>query len=341
MVTIKDIAKVTGVSCTTVSNVIHGRSSRVSPITVKKINRAIQELGYVPNMSARTLISSSSRVIAYINHIGPTQDPEIQDPFQSSIINTVEAMLRQNGYYMMLRAIDEPDDLLSFLRTWSIDGLIFTGVFLDRFYDVVKNLKIPMVLIDSYIKQPDVSNIGLDDFQGSFDATAYLLQHGHRKISFASPSIRDGGVLKERFLGYKTALAEYGVPFDQTLIIEHEMDYHSSRQAGIEIASLPDVTAVVVTADIMAAGIMTGIREYGKRIPEDISIIGFDDIEISRLTTPALTTIHQDIQKKGKLAVHTLLQLLDTPNAAPTSISLPTRLIERESVRQLKEPPFV
>ncbi len=335
MVTIKDIAKLTGVSCTTVSNVIHGRSTRVSEATVQKINHAIEELGYVPNMSARSLVSNSSHVIALINHIVTPPDNLVQDPFYTSIISTIEYKLRQSGYYLMIRTIETSEDLLTFLRTWSIDGLIFTGMFQDSFYDAVKELTIPIVLIDSYVKQPNAHNIGLEDFQGSFTATSYLLERGHKKIAFASPGIKDGGVLQERFLGYKAALIEHGISFDSSLVVEEEMDLVSAKRAGAKIAGLDGVTGVVVTADIMAAGIMVGLKEQGLHVPEDISVIGFDDIDLCQYTTPALTTIHQDIREKGRLAVKTMLRLLENPNSPAPDIILPTTLMERKSVRDI------
>ena len=338
MITIKDIAKYTGVSCTTVSNVIHQRDKRVSPGTIEKINHAIQELGYIPNMSARSLVSSCSKVIGFINHITAQPDNFMNDPFQSSIIGTIESVLRQNGYYLMLRTIETSGDLLSFLQTWNIDGLFFIGMFKDDFYDVAESLNIPMVLIDSYVRQPHIHNIGLEDFQGSYNATKYLVAHGHKKIAFASPAFRDGGVLQERFLGYKSALTEASIPFDANFIIEQEMVLLSAKQAGTELAALSrqyGVTACVVTADIMAAGMMAALKEQGLRIPEDISIVGFDDAYICQITTPTLTTIHQDIDKKANLAVKTMLQLLQGCPPSNTEIVLATKLIERESVRTI------
>ena len=134
MATIKDIARVTGVSATTVSNVIHGKSGRVSAETIEKINKAINELGYVPNMSARSLVSNSSKVIGMINHIVPHNESNImEDPFQSSFIGAIERVLRENGYYLMLRTVETSEELLTFLRNWNVDGMFFTGIFKDQF----------------------------------------------------------------------------------------------------------------------------------------------------------------------------------------------------------------
>ena len=336
MATIKDIAQATGVSATTVSNVIHGRAKRVSAETIEKINEAIKTLGYVPNMSARSLVSHSSKVIGFVNHVIIDDDANVmEDPFFSTSIGTIEKTLRENGYYLMLHTVEKAEDLRAFLQNWNVDGLFFTGIFKDSFFDSVAALNVPTVLIDSYVHQPNLCNVGLEDFQGSYQATQHLIDNGHKRIAFASPSIKDGGVLQERFLGYKAALAKASIPFDKEIIIQQEMNIESCKLAADELMQHPDVTAIVVTADIMAAGIMAALHEKGVRIPEDISIVGFDDINLCQLTTPTLTTIHQDMNLKGRLAVEFMLQLLEGRPLEKSEITLPTHLVERCSVRRL------
>ena len=336
MVTIRDIAQATGVSATTVSNVIHGRNKRVSTETIQSINDAIKELGYVPNMSARSLVSSSSKVIGFVNHVITRTDTNMMDdPFHSAAIGAIETALRENGYYLMLRTVETAEELVAFLQNWNMDGLFFTGIFKDKFFDSVAGLHIPVVLIDSYVHTPQFCNVGLEDFTGSYNATHYLIQKGHRHIAFASPNIKDGGVLQERFLGYKAALAEASIPFDKSIVFQQEMDIDSCKLVCEDIVKHPEITGMVVSADIMAAGIMAGLRSNGIRIPDDISIVGFDDISLAQLVTPPLTTIHQDMNLKGRLAVDFMLQLLDGKPLDTRDISLPTRLIERGSVRAL------
>lgn len=336
MVTIRDIAQATGVSATTVSNVIHGKSNRVSAETIQNINDTIKRLGYVPNMSARALVSNSSKVIGFINHVITDDNVNfMEDPFHSSSIGAIENILRENGYYLMLRTVKTAEELVAFLQNWNVDGLFFTGVFRDKFFDSINGLHVPVVLIDSYVHPPHICNVGLEDFTGSYDATCYLIEQGHHHIAFASPSIKDGGVLQERFLGYKSALAEHGIPFRKQYVFQHEMDITSCELVSNEMMKFPEITGLVVTADIMAAGIMRGLRSRGIRIPEDISIIGFDDINIAQLVTPPLTTIHQDMNLKGRIAVEYMLQLLDGKKPENTSITLPTKLIVRDSVRAI------
>lgn len=336
MVTIRDIAQATGVSATTVSNVIHGRAGRVSAETIQNINNAIKQLGYVPNMSARSLVSSSSKVIGFVNHVITREDTNfMDDPFHSAVIGAIESALRENGYYLMLRTVETSEELATFIQNWNMDGLFFTGIFKDKFFDSLSGLHIPVVLIDSYLRVPQYCNVGLEDFTGSYDATRYLIKKGHRRIGFASPNIKDGGVLQERFLGYKAALAEASIPFDKNLVFQHEMDIASCQVASDEIVKHSDLTGLIVSADIMAAGIMAGLKTHGIRIPDDISIVGFDDIAVAKLVSPPLTTIRQDMNLKGRLAVDFMLQLLSGKPLETTEITLPTRLIERGSVKAL------
>ncbi len=336
MTTIKDIANAVGVSCTTVSNVIHGRSGRVSAETITLINEAIDRLGYIPNMSARSLVSSSSKVIGMISHLTANKkETIIEDPFHSAFIGSIEKTLRENGYYLMLRAVETTADLSAFLRNWNVDGLFFTGVFEDEFYHTLNELDVPIVLIDSYVPSTKMCNVGLEDYKGGYTATKYLIDRGHRRIAFASPTIKMRGVVSERFQGYKDALAEAGIEFLPDLVFEQELDTETTIGLGHCLASRDEITAVFATADILAAGIMAGIEQSGKHVPEDISIIGFDDINLCRLTSPTLTTVHQDAPLKGKLAVNFMLDMLDKNHLKEREIILPIQLVERNSVKAL------
>lgn len=336
MSTIKDIANAVGVSCTTVSNVIHGRAGRVSAETIARINDAIDRLGYVPNMSARSLVSSSSRVIGMISHLtSNTKETIVEDPFHSAFIGSIEKTLRENGYYLMLRAVETSSDLSAFLRNWNVDGLFFTGVFEDEFYHTLRELDIPIVLIDSYVPCSNICNVGLEDYQGGYTAAQYLIRQGHRHIAFASPTIKTRGVVSERFQGYRDALAEASLAFRPELVFEQEFDTETTISLGRRLAQRNDITAVFATADILAAGIMAGIQQSGKSVPEDISVIGFDDINLCRLTSPTLTTIHQDAPLKGKLAVNFLIDMLDKNLLPQREVILPIQLVERNSVKKI------
>lgn len=337
MATIKDIAKIVGVSCTTVSNVIHGKPGRVSADTIKKINQAIKDLGYVPNMSARSLVSNSSKVIGVINHVVTSENKNfMEDPFHSIFIGSIESRLRENGYYLMLRTVKTSDDLNFFLRNWNLDGLILNGVYEDDFFDILTNINIPIVLIDSYVSNSNICNVGLEDFNGGYLATKYLIDHGHKNIAFASPFIKYTGVVSERFEGYKKALKEANIQLNADIIFEQELDTDTTISLGESLAKRDDITAIFATADILAAGIMTGIKKAGKSVPEDISIIGFDDINLCNLISPNLTTIHQDAPLKGELAVNYIIDKLEGKTISNKETILPVKIVERESVATIK-----
>jgi LacI family transcriptional regulator len=200
-------------------------------------------------------------------------------------------------------------------------------------------MDIPYVLIDSYIDSPDVYNVGLEDQRGGYLATKHLLERGHRVIAFASPIIRANGVVDRRLQGYKQALAEYGVAFDPELIFEQEISNNVSIDEGIKLGKVLSlkkaVTGIFASADILAAGILAGLRYMGVNVPEDKSIIGFDDNYLCQITNPKLTTIHQSADEKGIIASEMLIaQLMEEP-VRDNNVILPVQLIERESVRQL------
>lgn len=336
MVTIKDIAQFVGVSATTVSNVINGKDGRVSAETIEKINSAIEELGYVPNMSARSLVSNSSKVIGFINHVVTDKDSNfMEDPFLARFTGIIEQVLREHGYYLMIRTVKTADDLKIFLQTWNIDGLFLAGIFNDEFFAEVKKLRVPIVLVDSYVPSKRICNVGLDDFGGSKMSTEYLIHMGHRKIAFASPRIQDGGVLMERLLGYKAALTAASIPFDQDLIFECGMNIPGTVAIANYLAAHSDITGLVTTADYLAGNIIANLHRLGVNIPEDISVIGFDDLDICNLISPPLTTVHQDMDMKGRKAVDMMLSLLDDIHSKPESVKLPTIIFERESVKKI------
>ena len=334
LITIEDIAAEAGVSATTVSNVIHGRTNKVSAQTVDRINEIIRARGYVPNLSARAMKTRSTKLVALINHLeSRDQQKFMSDPFFMDLTGAVEKALREQGYFLMVRAISEPEDLMAFLRNWNVEGLFMPGLFAsDPFYDTLKELDLPVVLTDSYL--PDLGrmvNIGLEDFEGARLAADYLAKLGHRRIVFAGPAVKPGGVIEQRLLGYRTALEANGIPFDPELVYECEFSTSKMMRLGAELAARGDISAVFATADMLAAGIMSGLQQSGRMVPRDISVVGFDDINWARMTMPMLTTVHQDAEEKGRLAAECMIRLLEGQSVPIRSSALPVRLVVRDS----------
>ncbi len=336
LVTIKDVARTAGVSTTTVSNVIHGNVGRVSPEMVAKIEDVIARLQYVPNMSARALVNNASRIIGVINHLVPlTSGGFFQDPFHGALLAGIEQTLRERSYYLMVRTIDNVPELLSLLNNWNLDGLILTGIFPTDFYESLMAQKTPILLIDSYIQNDQVLQVRLQDQQGGYLGTKHLLENGHRDILFCGPPILEEGVLARRFKGYCQALQEYGLPVKMENVYQQEIGIEQGTALGRELAARRDYTAIFATADILAAGLISGLQEAGRKVPEDISIVGFDDLNIARLTSPQLTTVHQDVVEKGVIAARMLIDALQGQDDSARSVVLPVRLVSRQSVRSL------
>ena len=333
MVTLKDIAAEAGVSITTVSNVVHNRKSRVSPELVRKIEKIIEREHYAPSMSARSLASDQSNIIGVITHLTPqNMGSTVGDPFMSSFVDSVEKRIREEGYYLMIRAVKDAAELASLSRSWRLSGLILTGMFQDEFFSTIRELGVPYVLIDSYVDDPDACRIGLEDELGGYIATKHLLDKGHRTVAFASPPIRPGGVIEKRLLGYQRALGEYGIPFDASLVFMQEITVDEGKRLGRELAARREITGIFASADILAAGIMAGLNDRGIRVPAEKSVIGFDDNYLAQLTVPGLTTIHQDADRKGILAADLILKQLRGEPVQEKSIILPVYLVERGSV---------
>lgn len=337
MPTIKDIARDAGVSVTTVSNVIHGKHSHVAQDTVERITRIIEQYNYTPNLSARALVNRSSRIIGVINHLiaDSVSGSFLQDPFHGAFIGGIECALRERGYFMMVRTVKDENELFSLFRNWNLDGVILTGLFEDSFFGRLITSDKPIVLLDSYVKNHKVFNVGLEDYRGGYLATEYLIGRGHRKIVFASPHIERAGVLEERFRGYRDALKAAGIELDERNVYEHPITIDEGRDLGRILSERKDITAVFATADLLAAGIIGGLNERGVRVPEDVSVMGFDDVYISRITTPQLTTVHQDAREKGTVAANMMVDYLEGKTVVSRNVVMPVSIVERDSVRSL------
>ncbi len=336
MITLRDIAREAGVSITTVSNVINEKKCRVSKELVERIKEIIQRENYVPNLTARTLAKNSSRIIGVINHLVPKLNGGfLVDPFHNAFISGIEERVREKGYFVMVRTVEDAKGLQTIHRNWNLDGLILTGLFKDDFLESVINLEIPFALIDSYVDQPDVYNVGLEDMQGGYLATKYLIEHGHRVIAFASPPVKPNGVIDQRLQGYKKALEEYDLSFNPDLVFQGEITIPEGIKLGIRLGQRPDITAVFANADILAAGIMSGLQEIGLSVPKDKSIVGFDDNYLSLITSPRLTTIHQNAEEKGAIATEMIFAQINKDESQIHNVILPVSLIERDSVRRI------
>jgi LacI family transcriptional regulator len=332
-VTLKDIADEARVSMMTVSNVVNGKRARVSPETIERIQRIVAERGYVPSASARSLAAKSSRLIGLLVPAAD-EDSLMISPHNVAIVGLIERELRKGGYHLLLRGISQPAEVAEALQSWSLDGAVLLG-FLDEEIDrlVASGVgKVSLLAIDSYSANPLTTGVRSDDYTGALLAARHLLALGHREIVFAGPAFSDVGVVHQRYEGFRAAFAEAGHVWTERLVTVETTDHASGLSVGLGLPSAhPDATAVFATADILAIGIMEGLSEAGCSVPGDVSVLGFDDLDLSRYVTPKLTTIAQDIPQKAAIAVRLLLAAVERSEHPADPITLDVRLITRES----------
>ena len=335
--TLKDVAQRAGVTTATVSYALSGKRP-ISEATKRRVMEAIEELDYVPDLNARGLSMRDSKLIGVVvPQTEPGERLMFQNSFYSEVLGSIEYCARQQGYHILISATDANESYLTLAKKRNLDGIIVIGMYPDEFYQQMKKTQIPIVLIDSYCNDHYYHNIRIDDAYGSYLATRYMLECGHTRIAFFAGQMKENGVMKKRLLGYQQALEEFHVPYQKEYVFEGQIDYTS----GIALANrlldedLP-ATGVVAAADILAIGAAKGFFERGKRIPDDYSIIGFDDVEIAQYLTPGLTTIRQQISLKGQKAVELLLKHIEDPSLPKQEEILPLQLMVRGSVKNLK-----
>lgn len=348
MVTIKDIAKEAGVSFTTVSNVIHGNTKRVSQATVDRINQIMKDMNYVPNMGARMLVRSRSRIIGVVS--GVLTDSEAgnpHSPFGTEILGAMEREIQSRGYYMMLYTAGEMEEIERLIMRWKVDGIITIGIDTPTCRRLGMLTDTPAVYTDCYFSPGEpYFNVGTEDEEGSYRAVRYLIEKGHRRIGYVSDSLsgrQEGleGVGDFRLRGYLRAMDEAGIPDGERTIFQGNRKEKKKEELFDEVyKSRGRFTALAVSSDYCAIELMDNLSHRGVRIPEDFSLIGFDDIDMARLTRPRLTTIRQGVAEKGREAVRLLIDRIENripaAEAVPgeNGIRLPVTLIERESVRE-------
>ncbi|MFI3168503.1 MAG: LacI family DNA-binding transcriptional regulator [Faecalibacterium sp.] len=332
--TIKDIARETGLSLATISKYMNGGNLREENRAA--IEKAIKKLDYTVNEYARGLKSNRSRAIGVLI-------PELSNLFITQIITVVEGILQEKGYSVVICDChtDEARECaaVQFLLSKKVDGIINMPVCRDgRHLTPALEQGVPVVLIDRIVPslKGEVDSILIDNKSAAEEATDHLLEKGHRDIAIiAGPE--HIYTSKLRLSGYYAAFASRGLtPPEYELYVRH-CDY--TVQGGYEsmrkLLTQTDCTAVFVTNYEMTLGAMIAVNELGRKIPEDISIIGFDNMDLSRITHPRLTIVTQPLEQIGYYTAKTLLERLESKDVAPVRVSLSTTLQDGASVRSL------
>lgn len=338
MATLKDIAAEAGVSVMTVSNVINGNSKKVSETTAQLINDLVKKYNYVPNLSARSLTSKSSKLIAIILSNADPLCNYFTNPYLSELFGEIETLIRKNGYFTIIRSVQDIDNVSDILKNWNVDGAIFlTHQEESSIQHIIDSAPCPIVFVDSYANPDDNALVvGVNDFKGGYIATKYLTQCGHRKIAFAGPYSENNEIIARRFEGYKKALLDAGIQYDDRNLIITNTSYEDGLILGRKIANRDyDITAVFTTADILAIGLIEGAKCNGCIVPNDLSLVGFDGLQIGELITPKLTTISQNVQNKADSCVTLLLKAMKGKKISSNTIDLDVELVIRQSCNTL------
>ncbi len=331
-VTIKDVANDSGLSIATVSYVMNGKRN-LPPETIKKVQDTIEKLGYVKNYSASSLSSNTSHLIGIvIPQSEPGSAMVFENPFYSEILSSIEYHARIKGYHVMVSGTNADEKYFNLASQRNLDGVIVIGAYPEDFYEGLDNTVIPMVLVDSYLEDHNYGEVKLDDEEGGYLATKYLLSHGHREIAFLSSTLKKGGVSEKRFEGYQRALREEGIEVKKEWMFSSNVDFDEAGKKAILIKQKTNCTAVFCTADIMAIGLIKQFTKMGIDVPKEMSIVGFDNLHIANYCTPGLTTVGQNIYEKGKMAVEILYDEMNQPKDLCVQHTLPLAIVERESV---------
>ena len=335
--TIKQIAERAGVSVASVSNVINGNYHKVSAETRKKIEKIIRETDYTPNVMARSLATRESKIISMvIPNIGEYFTFN-SNPYYAELIAEIEKYVRARDYCLMIRCVERCREVLPVLSSWNVDGVLFAGASADEIEVLLGDLKCPAVFIDSYCERDGVVCVGIDDYRGGYLSARHLINNGHRKIAFAAPDFGSEGVIWERFRGFRDACAESGIELGDEDIFRVDTVESNSVIAGNDIALSPRrFTAVGVMSDLSACGIIQGLCQCGMSVPEDISVIGFDDLSICTLSSPKLTTISQDIEMKARRAGDLLFDMICEKQEITACEKISVKLVERDSVKRIE-----
>ncbi len=333
MPTIDEIAKLARVSPTTVSKVLNNRPY-VSQATRRRIEHVIAETGFVPSQWARLLSQRRSYILGLL--IPYTSDQLFADPHLLEVMRGIEAAANRYEYNLLLSTARAPVEAASactrLLRSDVIDGAVVVETQdLRAFAETLGDRPAPWVVL-GYAPAGDVPAIHADDYGGARDAMHYLINQGHRRIGVVSSTPRPFA-LDERMRGLQDALQAVGLALDPRLVVLGDFSTVSGEHAGHTLLAHPNPpTAIFALNDRMAIGVVRAATARGMRVPEQLSVVGFDDIALATLLTPQLTTVRQPGYLLGETAAETLFALLDPQLTTPSAI-IPTELIIRGSVQ--------
>ncbi|MGM9553311.1 MAG: LacI family DNA-binding transcriptional regulator [Faecousia sp.] len=330
-VRISDIAEELGLSTATVSNVLHGKTKKVSDETIKRVQAALEEQRYIPSMAGILLAQNSSKIIGVvINDHEKYEGHALEDAFIASSLNHLSTEIERNGMFMMVKKLTDIEEIIKFASMWNMEGLVIIG-FCEQDYMYLRNhMRIPFVVYDGYCEKPDrIFNITIDNYNGGYQVGDYFRNLGHRRAL----CIADNNICvdKERYDGFCAAFGRentelFLVPMKKT---ERRTFYREQME------QFRHATAVFAVSDYYAIDLIRFLTEQGFSIPEDISVAGFDDTPSCEQVVPTLTSVRQDGAQRAEIAIRKIFEMKEQKNASTTT-QLPVKLVERESTGKPK-----
>ncbi|OIJ13636.1 LacI family transcriptional regulator [Anaerobacillus alkalilacustris] len=329
MATILDVARLSGLSKTTVSRVINNHPY-VSEEKKKQVLKAMKELGYTPNPSARRLRGQLTTTIGVIV-------PRIVNPFFSHLVNSIEQAAYKKGYQVLIFQSYEDKEkeiaFLNLLKTKQVDGVIMTSI--ENDWKMIESYKEygPILLCNDYVNQTVAPMIRLDQSKGAYLGGKHLIDKGHQKIAYCTGGLFDEeGKGKDRNHGFQKALHEARIKINPKWIFVDQHTIADGKQVMKQILEMDDrPTAIFTGSDEVAGGIIIEAKEQGLAIPQDLAVVGFDDQPIAEILDPKLTTIRQPVDQMGEKSIQVMLNILDNPETEIKSYELPIELIVRQS----------
>jgi LacI family transcriptional regulator len=333
-ITIKDVARKAGVSISTVSRVIND-SKPVTDEIKQRVLDVIKETGYVPNPLARSLVTKKSQLIGVIV-------PEVSDSFVSEIVNGIEEIAKMYNYDILLcnTYSDKEQELksINLLRAKQVEGIVMMSWLIDEEHiNFINKCQIPATYISKTARGFDVYSVSISNTKATYDMTKYLIGKGHKKIGYIMTSKDTTVMEKERYVGYEKAMNEANLKIYEELVKSGDTEVEGGYKGMNEILKseiIPD--AVFVTGDEAAIGAMNAIFDAGYRVPEDISVAGFNDVKLASIYRPKLTTVHQPLYDMGAVAIRMVIKMINGEQLDDKKVELPYRIVERESVIEKK-----
>lgn len=314
--TIRDVAQLAGVSVTTVSRVLNHRPD-VNAATREKVERVMVECNFVGNANARSLKQLDGDVAALILR-------GRSNPFLSGLAETMLQFARESDVSFLMESIDEKDDefqtALRLMHEKRARGFIFIGSRLDARLEVLRGQDVPMVFATVNAVNaglPRAASVSIDDRCMGREAMEMLIRAGHTKIAIFGGSRNQGDGLADRYIGAREACEQAGVPFDETRYVETRFSLEDAYNAARNFfATRSDTTAVFAMSDMVAMGVIRALKDIGRRVPEDVSVVGFDGVEMGKYFIPSLSTIVQPQEEIARQSVDVLLDMMEKDGSA-------------------------